>query len=98
MAGCGPDPVVATPFDDIETRTWGGCPTGFEVVLTTVLGGGHTWPGATLDLSADADAPAGQAEFLEGFDFAAVAGHQIRNIEAPGMILDFFDAHAGESS
>lgn len=47
LANCT-GPVLETPFDDIEQRSWSGCDVGVEFVLTTVLGGGHTWPGSDL--------------------------------------------------
>lgn len=40
------DPVVEEqPDDDIEIRTLKGCVQGSEVVLYTINGGGHGWPG-----------------------------------------------------
>lgn len=51
---CRPDPVPATPAPGIVTRTWGGCASGSSVVLHTVEGGGHTWPGSPVVLSAAA--------------------------------------------
>jgi polyhydroxybutyrate depolymerase len=94
-AGCDQDPVLSTPFDDIESRTWPGCPDGLEFELTTVVDGGHTWPGSALAFDSDVEVPAGQSDFIEGFDFSSVAGHQTDNIEATSMILDFFDSHSG---
>ncbi len=41
-------PTSATPFADIEVRIWADCDDDAEFVLTTVLGGGHTWPGSDL--------------------------------------------------
>jgi polyhydroxybutyrate depolymerase len=49
--GCGPEPVVAgepdTVTDGTRVRrtTYPGCRDGQEVVLFTIEGGGHTWPG-----------------------------------------------------
>ena len=50
--GCTATPVEA-PLPDtdpndgttVTTRTYGGCQDGVEVILYTVQGGGHTWPG-----------------------------------------------------
>lgn len=70
-AGCAA-PEVESPFADIEVRTWSDCDDGSEYVLTTVVGGGHTWPGSTLlGDAADVDPaalPEGQAELLDFFD------------------------------
>ena len=54
---CGPDPVVATATPGLETRTWTGCATGTSVVLHSLVGGGHTWPGSPVVLSAAAFGP-----------------------------------------
>lgn len=44
--GC--DPTSATTFQNGDSRceTWSGCEGGADVVLCTVEGGGHTWPGS----------------------------------------------------
>lgn len=91
LAGCEPDPTVQTPFDDIVTRTWTGCPEGLDHELVTVVNGGHTWPGTIIDSGAVDES--GGAEVIAGFDFASIAGHQTTNIEATESILDFFDTH-----
>ncbi len=51
-AGCEGEPVTRT-FDEVEgddtkvqTRTWASCPSEIEMILYTIRGGGHTWPGA----------------------------------------------------
>jgi poly(3-hydroxybutyrate) depolymerase len=49
---CRTDPVVTTPAAGIITRTWRGCAAGNSVVLHTVVGGGHTWPGSPVVLPA----------------------------------------------
>jgi polyhydroxybutyrate depolymerase len=43
--GCGPTPAV-TKRGAVETSSYTGCTGGADVVLHTVVGGGHTWPGA----------------------------------------------------
>jgi polyhydroxybutyrate depolymerase len=35
----------------IVRRSWSGCHGGSAVVLYSVLGGGHTWPGSPITLS-----------------------------------------------
>ena len=50
LDGCGRTPVTTRVASQVERRTWTNCTAGAEVVLYTILGGGHTWP--------DADQPA----------------------------------------
>ncbi len=98
LAGCNAEPTVDEPFEDVIVHTWDGCQNGVDVQLFTVREGGHTWPGTVLDLSgldlSDAEVSDGQQEFLEGFDFEAVAGHQTESIAASELMLDFFDSHS----
>lgn len=95
-AGCGTDPEVTEPFDDIEGRRWPGCQPGTAVELYTVLGGGHTWPGMLNYVDAARLAElAGDQRLLDvaDVDVVAVAGHLTTNLEATTAMLDFFDAH-----
>lgn len=101
-AGCDPEPTIEQPFNDITTATWSGCGSAdrgssdvagsYEIALSTVLGGGHMWPGADLSAFDATAAPEGQAEFIEGFDFTGVAGNPTTSIDASQQIVDFFDA------
>jgi polyhydroxybutyrate depolymerase len=43
--GCGPAAVESRVAADVTRREWVGCADGASVVLYTVQGGGHTWPG-----------------------------------------------------
>jgi polyhydroxybutyrate depolymerase len=49
--GCGESPELEAPRDSVRdgtrvrARRWAGCKDGREVVLYTIEGGGHTWPG-----------------------------------------------------
>jgi polyhydroxybutyrate depolymerase len=54
---CHPAPTTTTPAPDIVRRRWSGCAAGSSVVLYTVVGGGHTWPGSPVVLSAAAFGP-----------------------------------------
>jgi polyhydroxybutyrate depolymerase len=45
--GCGPDPVEARVAADVTRRAYTNCADDAAVVLYTVQGGGHTWPGGT---------------------------------------------------
>jgi polyhydroxybutyrate depolymerase len=48
--GCGAAPALSRPAPDVEVAAYSGCHRGdTSTVLYTVLGGGHTWPGATFD-------------------------------------------------
>lgn len=50
--GCGPEPLTAHLGDDVERRSYGSCKDGADVVLYTILGGGHTWPGSDVIVGA----------------------------------------------
>jgi polyhydroxybutyrate depolymerase len=43
--GCGPNPLDSTVAAGVTRRTYTHCADGAEVVLYTIHGGGHTWPG-----------------------------------------------------
>lgn len=51
LDGCRTGPAVreiTDRFEDgtsVRVSTWAGAPTGAEVVLVDIVGGGHTWPG-----------------------------------------------------
>lgn len=47
-ASCEPEPEVAEIGDDVTHHVWAGCEEGTGVELYTIIGGGHTWPGAEL--------------------------------------------------
>ncbi len=42
---CGSDPVASAAAADVTRRDYTGCADGAAVVLLTIRGGGHTWPG-----------------------------------------------------
>jgi polyhydroxybutyrate depolymerase len=44
---CDPSPVNSSVAADVTRRAYGGCANDASVVLYTVRGGGHTWPGGT---------------------------------------------------
>jgi polyhydroxybutyrate depolymerase len=44
---CGPNPVESMVAVDVTRRTYTNCAGDAAVVLYTVKGGGHTWPGGT---------------------------------------------------
>lgn len=43
--GCAPAPVTAAVTAHVRGTRYLGCAAGSEVVLYTIAGGGHTWPG-----------------------------------------------------
>jgi polyhydroxybutyrate depolymerase len=43
---CHPAPIRTVIGTQVERQTWRHCAPGTAVVLYTILGGGHTWPGA----------------------------------------------------
>jgi len=49
--GCEPEPVETKPAEDIWLRRFEGCEPGIDVELYTVMGGGHTWPGAAIEIA-----------------------------------------------
>jgi polyhydroxybutyrate depolymerase len=48
---CRQVPVVRRIGPDVSRREWQSCAHGAHVMLYTVLGGGHTWPGASRSAS-----------------------------------------------
>jgi len=50
LDGCRPGPEVSRPAPMVVRRSWPGCRDGSRVVLYTVLGGGHSWPGSPVTL------------------------------------------------
>ena len=48
---CRPGPRLRQLSTMIVRRSWSGCHGGSAVVLYSVLGGGHTWPGSPITLS-----------------------------------------------
>ena len=49
--GCDPEPVETKPAEDIVLHRFEGCDPGIDVELYTVRGGGHTWPGADIEIA-----------------------------------------------
>ena len=45
--GCGADPIESTVAPDVTRRAYANCADNAAVVLYTIQGGGHTWPGGT---------------------------------------------------
>lgn len=43
--GCGPTPAIVYQQGEVTGRGWNQCADGADVLLYTVEGGGHTWPG-----------------------------------------------------
>ncbi|MFV0453040.1 MAG: alpha/beta hydrolase family esterase [Propioniciclava sp.] len=49
--GCRVGPKTRQISSEITTYTWRGCDDRADVVVYEVAGGGHTWPGTSVDLS-----------------------------------------------
>ena len=49
-AGCGAEPLVQQIGTDVEHWRYPGCPDGRGVEFYSIEGGGHTWPGASIDI------------------------------------------------
>lgn len=47
-AGCDPTPAIRRIGSDVERWTYRGCTAGTDVVLYSIRGGGHTWPGSDI--------------------------------------------------
>ncbi len=43
--GCGPNPTKAIVAADVTRLSYSACADGADVVLNTISGGGHSWPG-----------------------------------------------------
>lgn len=50
--GCNPAPATARPAAHVRTLAYSECRNFAAVVLYIVEGGGHTWPGASVDVNA----------------------------------------------
>ncbi|HZM54479.1 MAG TPA: hypothetical protein VFC03_05575, partial [Acidimicrobiales bacterium] len=50
LDGCSAVPRLLRPASVVIRRSWSGCRKGSAVVLYTVVGGGHTWPGSPITL------------------------------------------------
>ena len=78
VSGCTPPPAVTAEPDTAKDGTrvrrlaYGGCREGREVVLYTIEGGGHTWPGGPPvarrvgRVSRDVDATRTMLDFFDG--------------------------------
>ena len=50
--GCGVQAATAQFSQHVKTETWSGCGDGALVKLFVIDGGGHTWPGASVEVPA----------------------------------------------
>jgi polyhydroxybutyrate depolymerase len=46
LDGCADHPTTTSIGSEVTQSSWDGCGDAREVVLYTVIGGGHSWPGA----------------------------------------------------
>jgi polyhydroxybutyrate depolymerase len=79
--GCGAEPDFAQVAVDVERRAYGGCRDGASVVLYSVVGGGHTWPGS---------------KFMQAVSAGGIAiiGHTTDSIDASRVIWSFLRGYA----
>jgi polyhydroxybutyrate depolymerase len=54
--GCSGEPTVFLRRADLTGQRWGGCKQNADIVLYTVMGGGHDWPQFTCDDAEDCSA------------------------------------------
>lgn len=82
---CGPIPDTRREGSVVITAYQGGRE-GSEVVLHSVIGMGHQWPGRTVEFSADE---------IEQYDLRtdALRGPGDESVDATGIVLDFFQTH-----
>lgn len=78
LDGCDATPVEDRPWPHVKRLTFGNCRDGTEVVFYGIEGGGHTWPGSPVDLSA------------LGIN---ALGPGSNEANATALMLDFFDRH-----
>jgi polyhydroxybutyrate depolymerase len=50
--GCGAQAATGAFSQHVKTETWSGCRGGALVQLYVIDGGGHTWPGASVEVPA----------------------------------------------
>jgi polyhydroxybutyrate depolymerase len=73
LDGCARTPAVSRPAPGIVRQAWGHCDGTSTVTLYTVVGGGHTWPGSPVVLSAAAFGPTTEAISATGLMLAFFA-------------------------
>jgi polyhydroxybutyrate depolymerase len=88
LGGCEPRPRATEPFTDIRHFVW-KCPAGMAAELYTVVGGGHTWPGAPARERAQPAAPQPR--------LGGEPGYTTKSVDATDLILEFFDAQQRQS-
>jgi len=81
LGGCEAHPSVTRPHADIRHVVW-NCPPTMGAELYTIIGAGHTWPGAPIPGATAAH----QAVLPQ-------VGRETLSIDATNLILDFFDQH-----
>jgi polyhydroxybutyrate depolymerase len=78
LDGCHPAPDTTSPAHGIVRRSWSGCRAGSAVVLYSVIGGGHTWPGSPIVLSVAALGRTTEAISATGLMLAFFDAHPAR--------------------
>ena len=75
--GCSSEPAVAEPQAGLRLDTYAGCTAGTSVLLYTVVGEGHEWPGGPH----------------LGRGYTAILGAQSNAINANNTMWQFFASH-----
>lgn len=81
---CLPEPATTFQNGSASCRTFGNCAGGTEVVLCTMEGGGHTWPGGTY--------------LRDDRWWKEAVGNLSTDISANDVMWDFFEKHPKNSS
>jgi polyhydroxybutyrate depolymerase len=77
LGDCTVPAATTQPYKDVRLSVW-QCPAPMALELYTVIGGGHSWPGAPTN-------------GVRGKDLPAYVGMETQSISATQLILDFFD-------
>lgn len=75
---CRANPVISTPAPQITRSEWPGCTGTSSVILYSVLGGGHTWPGSPIVLPAAVLGPTTEAVSATHLMLAFFRAHPTR--------------------
>jgi polyhydroxybutyrate depolymerase len=84
--GCDSRPAVGSPQGDVRVTRYTGCDQNATVILYTIEGGGHTWPGgwpipAVGRTSREIDATEAQWRFFQRYTLAGRASEDARDTE-----------------
>jgi polyhydroxybutyrate depolymerase len=75
---CRADPVASKVTSTVTRQVWSPCVDGSKVVLYTVTGGGHAWPGTPYPLPASTFGPTTEEVDATGLVLQFFGVHQLR--------------------